>query len=95
MKVEMSFQFFPDEICNQFSICEAAKKASEMGEVGRIIAKAAGENIANRFNDDSLRVAMDLGIDYQKDNHFTELRDAEMLRERLESLDRVQNYVGE
>ena len=65
MKVEMSFQFFPDEICNQFSICEAAKKASEMGEVGRIIAKAAGENIANRFNDDSLRVAMDLGIDDQ------------------------------
>ena len=55
----MSFQFFPDEICNQFSICEAAKKASEMGEVGRIIAKAAGENIANRFNDDFLRVAMD------------------------------------
>jgi len=37
----------------------------------------------------------DLTIDYQKDNHFTELRDAEMLTNRLESLDRVQNYVGE
>ena len=61
----MSFQFFPDEICNQFSICEAAKKASEMGEVGRIIAKAAGENIANRFNDDNFRVAADIGVDQQ------------------------------
>ena len=37
----------------------------------------------------------DLTIDYQKDNHFAELRDAEMLTNRLESLDRVQNYVGE
>jgi len=37
----------------------------------------------------------DLTLDYQKDNHFTELRDAEMLRERLQSLDQIQNYVGE
>ena len=37
----------------------------------------------------------DLTVDYQKDNHFTELRDAEMLQNRLETLDRVQNYVGE
>jgi len=37
----------------------------------------------------------DITIDYQKDNHFTELRDAEMLRERLQSLDQIQNYVGE
>lgn len=37
----------------------------------------------------------DLTVDYVKDNHFAELRDAEMLTNRLESLDRVQNYVGE
>ena len=37
----------------------------------------------------------DITVDYQKDNHFTELRDAEMLRERLQSLDMVQQYVGE
>ena len=37
----------------------------------------------------------DITVDYIKDNHFTELRDAEMVRERLETLDRVQNYVGE
>ena len=37
----------------------------------------------------------DITVDYVKDNHFAELRDAEMLTNRLESLDRVQNYVGE
>ena len=37
----------------------------------------------------------DITIDYVRDNHFTELRDAEMLRERLQTLDQVQNYVGE
>lgn len=37
----------------------------------------------------------DITVDFVKDNHFAELRDAEMLRERLEGLDRVQNYVGE
>lgn len=37
----------------------------------------------------------DITVDYIKDNHFAELRDAEMLQNRLESLDRVQNYVGE
>lgn len=37
----------------------------------------------------------DITVDYIKDNHFKELRDAEMLQNRLESLDRVQNYVGD
>lgn len=37
----------------------------------------------------------DITIDYVRDNHFAELRDAEMLRERLQTLDQVQNYVGE
>ena len=32
---------------------------------------------------------------FQQDNHFTELKDAEILRERLQSLDSIQNYVGE
>ena len=34
-------------------------------------------------------------IEYAKDNHFTELKDAEILREKLQSLDQVTNYVGE
>ena len=33
--------------------------------------------------------------DFQQDNHFTELKDSEILRERLQSLDSIQNYVGE
>lgn len=37
----------------------------------------------------------DIIIDYVKDNHFAELRDTELLRERVGMLDQVQNYVGE
>lgn len=37
----------------------------------------------------------DITVDYVRDNHFTELRDAEMMRERLQTLDLMQNYVGE
>ena len=37
----------------------------------------------------------DIVLDYVRDNHFTELREAEMLRERLQTLDQISNYVGE
>ena len=37
----------------------------------------------------------DLTFEFTRDNHFTELKDAELLREKLQSLDQVQNYVGE
>jgi len=37
----------------------------------------------------------DIVVDYVRDNHFTELRDAEMLRERLQTLDQISNYVGD
>ena len=37
----------------------------------------------------------DIAIDYVRDNHFTELRDAEIQRERMQTLDQMQNYVGE
>mgnify|MGYP003645946108 CR=1 FL=1 len=37
----------------------------------------------------------DLTMDYAMDNHFTELKNAEILRERIQTLDMVQNYVGE
>jgi len=30
-----------------------------------------------------------------RDNHFTELKDAELLRERLQTLDLTQQYIGE
>jgi hypothetical protein len=37
----------------------------------------------------------DITVDFVKDNHFTELRDIEILRERVQTLDMVQNYVGD
>ena len=34
-------------------------------------------------------------VDFQRDNHFTELKDAELLQNRLQTLDQVSQYVGE
>lgn len=36
----------------------------------------------------------DVFYDYKKDNNFTELRDAELLRERLQTLEMVEPYIG-
>jgi len=36
-----------------------------------------------------------LTIDYSRDNHFSELKEAELLREKIQSLDQVSQYVGE
>ena len=37
----------------------------------------------------------DITIDYVRDNHFTELKDTELIRERMQTMDQVQQYVGE
>lgn len=37
----------------------------------------------------------DIVIDYVRDNHFTELKDAELIQNRLQTLDNMQQYVGE
>ena len=34
-------------------------------------------------------------VDFLRDNHFAELKEAELLRERIQSLDQITNYVGE
>ena len=34
-------------------------------------------------------------IDFIRDNHFTELKEADILKERLATMDQVANYVGE
>jgi hypothetical protein len=34
-------------------------------------------------------------VDFQRDNHFTELKNAELLQNRLQTLDSVSQYVGE
>jgi len=33
-------------------------------------------------------------IDYNKDNHYSELKDAEVLRERMQTLDMMSQYIG-
>ena len=37
----------------------------------------------------------EIQIDYNRDNHFAELKDAELLRERLQTMDQISQYVGE
>ena len=37
----------------------------------------------------------DIQIDYVRDNHFTELKNSELLKERLGTLDQISQYVGE
>ena len=34
-------------------------------------------------------------VDYLRDNHFAELKEAELLREKIQSLDQVSQYVVE
>jgi hypothetical protein len=34
-------------------------------------------------------------VDYTRDNHFAELKDSELLRERLATMDQIASYVGE
>ena len=36
-----------------------------------------------------------IDIEYVRDSHFTELKEAELLRERIQTLDMMQSYVGE
>ena len=37
----------------------------------------------------------DIIVDYVRDNHFTELKDTELIRERMQTMDQIQQYVGE
>ena len=34
-------------------------------------------------------------VDYLRDNHFAELKEAELLREKVQTLDQISQYVGE
>ena len=39
-------------------------------------------------------IVQDIHFDYQKDSYFTELKEAEIMRERLEMLQSVEPYIG-
>jgi len=80
---ELKFQKFIDRLRNRFAHLFYGILKTQLVMKG-IITEEDWEEWKN-----------DITIDYVRDNHFTELRDAEMLRERLQTLDQVQNYVGE
>ena len=37
----------------------------------------------------------DVIIDFSRDNHFTELKESDILKERVQTLDMLSQYVGE
>jgi hypothetical protein len=39
-------------------------------------------------------IVQDIRFDFQEDNHFAELKEAEILNQRLDTLNRIQPYVG-
>jgi len=80
---ELKFQKFIDRLRTRFAhlFYDILKKQLILKGV---IADEDWDNIKN-----------DIALDYIRDNHFTELRDAELLREKLQTLDQISNYVGE
>ena len=80
---EIKFQKFIDRLRRRFSILftEILKKQLIMKQV---ITAEDWEN----WNQDII-------VDFVRDNHFTELKDAELIQNRLQTLDNMQQYVGE
>jgi len=80
---ELKFQKFIDRLRTRFAhlFYDILKKQLILKGV---IAEEDWNNMKN-----------DITIDYVRDNHFTELKEAELLREKLQTLDQISNYVGE
>jgi hypothetical protein len=79
---EIKFSKFIDRIRNQFSIL-----FDQLLETQLVL-----KGIIKPEEWDSIR--QQIYYDYQNDNHHTELKEAEMFRERLGLLDQVDQYVG-
>ena len=80
---ELKFQKFIDRLRKRFSMLFLEILKKQLIMKGLIT------------EDDWNEWKNDLVIDFIRDNHFTELKDAELLRERLQTLDQVSQYVGE
>jgi len=80
---ELKFQKFIDRLRRKFSHLFYGILKTQLVLKG-IITEEDWESIKN-----------DIVCDYVRDNHFTELKDAELLREKLQTLDLLQNYIGE
>ena len=80
---ELKFQKFIDRLRNRFSMLfyDILKKQLIM------------KNIITE--DDWNGMKNDIVVDYVRDNHFTELKDLEILREKVQTLDMVNNYVDQ
>ena len=80
---ELKFQKFIDRLRKRFSMLFLEILKKQLVMKGLIT-----EEDWNEWKND-------LVVDYTRDNHFTELKDAELLRERLQTLDQVSQYVGD
>ena len=80
---ELKFQKFIDRLRNRFAtfFYEILKKQLLM------------KNIITE--EDWLTWKNEVHLDFTRDNHFSELKEAELLREKIQTLDQIQNYVGE
>ena len=80
---ELKFQKFIDRLRNRFSMLfyDILKKQLIMKN---IITEDDWNSWKNKVT-----------VDYLRDNHFAELKEAELLREKIQSLDQVSQYVGE
>jgi hypothetical protein len=80
---ELKFQKFIDRLRKRFSILFREVLKKQLILKG-IITEEDWEKWSN-----------DIQFDFSKDNHFAELKNAELLREKLQSMDMIQQYVGE
>ena len=80
---ELKFQKFIDRLRNRFAnlFYDILKKQLMMKN---IITEEDWNTWKNKVT-----------VDYLRDNHFAELKEAELLREKIQSLDQVSQYVGE
>ena len=80
---ELKFQKFIDRLRNRFAtfFYEILKKQLLM------------KNIITE--EDWMQWKNEVNLDFTRDNHFSELKEAELLREKIQTLDQIQNYVGE
>lgn len=80
---EVKFQKFIDRLRKRFSMLFTGILKKQLILKG-IITEQDWENWKNNIQ-----------IDFQRDNHFTELKNAEVLQNRIGVLDQVSQYVGE
>ena len=80
---EVKFQKFIDRLLKRFSMLFTGILKKQLVLKG-IITDQDWESWKN-----------DIQVDFQRDNHFVELKNSEILQERIATLDQVSQYVGE